>query len=53
MFKLNPRRALAALAISLVMPFSSAFAQNIAINNVQITEGDVGTFNFDFPITLT
>jgi len=53
MFKLNPRRALAALAISLVMPFSSAFAQNIAINNVQITEGDVGTFNFDFPITLS
>jgi len=53
MFKLNPKRALAALAISLVMPFSSAFAQNIAINNVQITEGDAGTFNFDFPITLS
>ena len=53
MFKLKPKRTLAALAISLLIPFSSAFAQNIAISNVQGTEGDAGTVNFDFPITLS
>lgn len=53
MSKLKPKRTLAALAISLLIPFSSAFAQNIAISNVQVTEGDAGTVNFDFPITLS
>jgi large repetitive protein len=30
-----------------------AHAQNIAISNVALTEGDTGTVNFDFPISLS
>lgn len=49
----NPfSNALGALIISLAFPFSSAFAQNISIANVTLTEADTGTVNFDFPITI-
>jgi hypothetical protein len=43
-------RSLALLILA--APFA-AFAQNIAINNVALTEGDAGTVNFDFPVTLS
>ncbi len=31
----------------------TAYSQNIAINNVALVEGDAGTVNFGFPITLS
>ncbi len=39
------------LLAALFLP-AFASAQNIAIGNVTVTEGDVGTVNMDFPITV-
>jgi hypothetical protein len=46
------RRALSALLVASALP-AVALAQNIAVSNVALTEGDAGTVNFDFPISLS
>jgi len=48
----HPTAKRSALVFAILLFAGSLQAQNIVIQNQSVTEGDVGTVNMDFPITI-